>query len=175
MMIILSVLIVTAVISHSIWFFVQERRTERLRALVGGGKISRAGVFGIGQRGAQAPPQQPAERVDDLNIRLLGPADRTQFVDSWARVQASFADNPGSAVTSADQLLGNVMSTRGFPMSNFEQRVAEISVGHPMILDNYRAAHQRALRHLRGRASTEDLCQAMFHYRVLFEELMSEA
>jgi len=89
-------------------------------------------------------------------------------------VQALFVDSPGSAVTEADQLLADVMSTRGYPMSNFEQRAADISVDHPLVLDNYRAAHQSALRQTRGQATTEDLRQAMIHYRTLFEELTME-
>jgi hypothetical protein len=109
-----------------------------------------------------------------LHIRPLAPADRARFVDSWARVQARFVDSPGGAVTDADQLLGDVMSTRGYPMSDFEQRAADISVDHPLVLDNYRAAHQAALRQTRGQASTEDLRQAMIHYRTLFEELVAE-
>jgi hypothetical protein len=67
-----------------------------------------------------------------------------------------------------------VMSTRGYPMSDFEQRAADISVDHPLVLDNYRAAHRSAVRQTRGEASTEDLRQAMIHYRTLFEELVSE-
>ena len=170
----LSVLIVSGVIGHSIWYFVQERRTEKLRTEVGGAKVN-SGVNsgnGLGQPPAQR--QEQAKKTADLNIRLLAPADRPQFEESWARVQASFADDPGSAVTRADQLLVNMMSSLGFPISDFEQHVAEISVGHPVILDNYRAAHQRARRQMLGRASREDLFQAMVHYRVLFEELISD-
>jgi hypothetical protein len=109
-----------------------------------------------------------------LHIRPLAPADRARFVESWGRIQARFVDSPGGAVTDADQLLGDVMSTRGYPMSDFEQRAADISVDHPLVLENYRAAHQSALRQARGQASTEDLRQAMIHYRTLFEELVSE-
>jgi hypothetical protein len=89
-------------------------------------------------------------------------------------VQARFVDGPGGAVTDADQLLGDVMSARGYPVSDFEQRAADISVDHPLVLANYRAAHDSALRQTRGQASTEDLRQAMIHYRTLFEELVSE-
>jgi hypothetical protein len=89
-------------------------------------------------------------------------------------VQARFVDGPGGAVTDADQLLGDVMSTRGYPVSDFEQRVADISTDHPLVLDNYRAAHHTAVRQTRGLASTEDLRQAMIHYRTLFEELIRE-
>jgi len=95
-------------------------------------------------------------------------------VESWGRVQARFVDGPGGAVTEADQLLGDVMSKRGYPVSNFEQRAADISVDHPLVLENYRAAHQTALRQTQGQASTEDLRQAMIHYRTLFEELVGE-
>ena len=85
--------------------------------------------------------------------------------------QARFDDDPNGAVTEADQLLGDVMSTRGYPVSDFEQRTADISVDHPRVVENYRAAHEIALRHSQGQASTEELRQAMLHYRTLFEEL----
>ena len=83
-------------------------------------------------------------------------------------------DGPASAVTEADQLLGDVLSTRGYPISEFEQRAADISVDHPVVLENYRTAHEIALRQTKGQATTEDLRQAMIHYRTLFEELVSE-
>jgi hypothetical protein len=78
------------------------------------------------------------------------------------------------AVTEADQLLGDVMFTRGYPVSDFEQRTADMSVDHPKVVENYRAAHEIALRHSQGQASTEELRQAMLHYRALFEELVNE-
>jgi hypothetical protein len=112
--------------------------------------------------------------VEGLHIRPLASDDRARFIDSWARVQARFVDGPGGAVTDADQLLGNVMSARGYPVSDFEQRAADISVDHPLVLENYRAAHESALRQMHGQASTEDLRQAMIHYRTLFEELVRE-
>jgi hypothetical protein len=77
-------------------------------------------------------------------------------------------------VTEADQLLGDVMSTRGYPVGDFEQRAADISVDHPSVLENFRAAHEIAVRQTRGQASTEELRQAMIHYRTLFEELVAE-
>jgi hypothetical protein len=77
-------------------------------------------------------------------------------------------------VTEADQLLGDVMSTRGYPVSDFEQRAADISVDHPLVLENYRTAHEIALRQAKGQSNTEDLRQAMIHYRTLFEELVGE-
>ena len=115
-----------------------------------------------------------AERVEGLHIRPLGPGDRARFVESWRRVQARFVDGPGGAVMEADQLLGEVMSTRGYPVSDFEQRAADISVDHPLVLENYRTAHGIAVRQTQGQANTEDLRQAMIHYRTLFEELVGE-
>jgi hypothetical protein len=95
-------------------------------------------------------------------------------MESWHRVQARFVDEPRGAVTEADQLLGDVMSTRGYPVSDFEQRSADMSVDHARVVENYRAAHEIALRHAQGQASTEDLRQAMIHYRTLFDELVNE-
>ncbi len=158
----------------AILFSVRKRHTARLRAQFGGSEYNRTVQEGGNRRQAEAVLDKRTERVDRLNIRPLAPADRDRFVESWARVQARFVDGPGGAVTDADQLLNDVMSTRGYPMSDFEQRVADISVNHPVVLDNYRAAHETALRQTRGQARTEDLRQAMIHYRTLFEELVSD-
>jgi hypothetical protein len=89
-------------------------------------------------------------------------------------VQARFVDGPGSAVADADQLLGDVLSARGYPVNGLEQRTADISVDHPGILENYRAAHQGALWRAERQSSTEDLRQVMIHYRTLFEELVGD-
>jgi hypothetical protein len=165
-------LIVIAAIATLI--FVRKRRTQRLRNQFGGNEYHRAIKERGSRRTAEADLDQRAERVEALNIRPLAPGDRARFLDSWTKVQARFVDSPGGAITDADQLLGDVMSMRGYPMSNFEQRAADISVNYPLVLDNYRAAHQAALRQSRGEATTESLRQAMIHFRSLFEELVSE-
>lgn len=157
-----------------ILFSIRKRRTARLRAQFGGSEYDRTVRDGGSRRKAEMALDNRAERVEQLHIRPLAAGDRARFVDSWGRVQSRFVDSPGGAVTDADQLLGDVMSTRGYPMSDFEQRAADISVDHPLVLDNYRAAHQSALRQSRGQASTEDLRQAMIHYRTLFDELLAE-
>jgi sensor domain CHASE-containing protein len=158
----------------AIWLFIRKRRTERLRTQFGGAEYTRAVKEGGSRRQAEAALNERTKRVEGLHIRPLAPGDRARFVESWGRVQARFVDGPGSAVTDADQLLSDVMSTRGYPVSDFDQRAADISVDHPLVLENYRAAHQSALRQKRGQASTEDLRQAMIHYRTLFEELVGE-
>ena len=165
---------VVVVACIAIWAFARKRRTKRLRNQFGGAEYSRAVKEGGSRRQAEAALDQRADRVEGLHIRPLASADRARFVDSWGRVQARFVDSPGGAVTDADQLLGDVMSTRGYPVSDFEQRAADISVDHPLVLENYRAAHQSALRQTKGQATTEDLRQAMIHYRTLFEELVGE-
>ncbi|MGB8494315.1 MAG: hypothetical protein WCE53_07960 [Candidatus Acidiferrum sp.] len=154
--------------------FVRKRRTQRLRTQFGGAEYTRAVNEGGSRKKAEAALDDRAERVERFHIRPLAPGDRTRFIESWAKVQARFVDSPGGAVTEADQLLGDVMSTRGYPVSDFEQRAADLSVDHPLVLENYRAAHETALRQSQGQTSTEDLRQAMIHYRTLFEELVGE-
>ena len=166
--------VVVVVAGIAIWLFTRKRRTERLRNQFGGAEYTRAVKEGGSRRKAEAVLDERAERVEGLHIRPLPAGDRARFVESWGKVQARFVDSPGGAVSEADQLLGDVMSKRGYPVSDFEQRVADISVDHPLVLENYRAAPQIALRQAQGQASTEDLRQAMIHYRTLFEGLVGE-
>lgn len=154
---------------------VRKRRSEGRSMQFGGSEHARGIKEGGSQRKAEAALNQRADHVERLHIRPLSATDRARFTETWARVQARFVNGPGGAVTDADQLLIEVMSTRGYPMNDFEQRVADISVDHPLVLDNYRSAHETALRQSRGKARTEDLRQAMIHYRTLFEELVNEA
>ena len=166
--------VVIVVAGIAIWLFIRKRRTEKLRTQFGGTEYTRAVKEGGSRRQAEAALDKRAERVEGLHIRPLGPGDRARFVESWRKVQARFVDGPGGAVTEADQLLGDVMSTRGYPVSDFGQRAADISVNYPLVLENYRAAHEIAVRQTSGQASTEELRQAMIHYRTLFEELVAE-
>ena len=112
------------------------------------------------------------KRVDKLNIRDLDPMERERFSERWESVQSRFVDSPKGAVTEADDLVSSVMKTRGYPVSDFDQRAADISVDHPRVVENYRSAHEVALRAGKDEATTEDLRRAMIHYRSLFEELV---
>jgi hypothetical protein len=152
----------------------RKRRSARLRTQFGGPEYARAVNEGGKQRRAENKLERRAERVESFNIRALAPADHARFLESWRKVQGRFVDSPGGAVTEADQLLGDVMSLRGYPVSDFEQRAADISVDHPLVMENYRAGHGIAVRQTLGQASTEELRQAMIHYRTLFEELVGE-
>lgn len=115
------------------------------------------------------------KRVASYTIKPLAPQMREHFIVTWRDVQAKFVDDPKYAVTRADDLLGEVMSARGYPVKDdFDQRAEDLSVDHAEVVQNYRSAHDIALRHSRGDASTEDLRTAMIHYRALFDDLVNE-
>jgi len=114
------------------------------------------------------------ERVSQFDIRHLAADEGQRFNDEWQAVQASFVDDPSTAVHDADALVGRVMAARGYPVSDFEQRSADMSVDHSQTLGHYRAAHDIGLRHAQGQANTEDLRQAVISSRVLFSELVEE-
>jgi hypothetical protein len=112
------------------------------------------------------------KRVNKFSLRPLNAADRERYAAEWSAVQRRFVDDPSAAVTQADKLVTNVMATRGYPMADFEQRAADISVNYPTVVQNYRAARQISLRHAQGESSTEDLRRAMVYFRSLFDELL---
>jgi hypothetical protein len=114
------------------------------------------------------------KRVKDLNIVPLSSAARDRYAQHWQTVQASFVDRPVEAVREADGLVMSVLRERGYPMDNFDQRSADISVDHPHVVENYRAAHAISMANDQGQADTEDMRQAMVHYRALFEELLED-
>jgi len=152
----------------------RKRRTDRLRSKFGGAEYARAVQEGGNRRHGEAGLDKRTERVEAFHLRPIAAGDRGRFVDSWSRIQARFVDGPASAVAEADQLLGDVMGARGYPVSEFAQRAADISVDHPLVMEHYRTAHDIAIRQTKGEASTEDLRQAMIHYRSLFEDLVAE-
>jgi len=115
--------------------------------------------------------QQPR---DNGRIRTLSPTDRSSFRYRWNEVQARFFDDPPDAVKLADSLVIDVMQASGYPIADVEQQAAKLSVDHPVVIENYRKAHEIARRHSRGQASTEDLGSAMVHYGSLFQELLDE-
>jgi hypothetical protein len=111
-------------------------------------------------------------RVGQLRIVPLSPEEAARFSSAWNRLQAEFVDNPAGAVAQADQLVRELMGKRGYPMSDFEHRAADISVDHPAVVSNYRAAQDIRARNLRGEVETEELRRAVVHYRALFDELL---
>ena len=167
------VAIVVVVVGAIVYFAMQKRRSERLQKHFGP-EYDRAIAEGGDKRRAESTLEQRAERVKKFNLRPLSAEDKARFTTQWDRVQAHFVDAPAGAVTEADQLLGDIMATCGYPMGDFEQRAADISVDHPVVTQNYRSAHEIALRQGKGQASTEDLRRAMIHYRALFEDLVND-
>ncbi|HEU4565630.1 MAG TPA: hypothetical protein VFS05_13305 [Gemmatimonadaceae bacterium] len=168
---IIILVVVVAALARMMW---QRRRSETLRERYGP-EYERA-VQELGdRRQAEAELLKRKERVEHLDIRPLPPAERTRFADAWRGVQARFVDDPRGAVMQADSLVEEVMKTRGYPVADFDQRAADLSVHHPRVVENYRAAREVAIRHRRGEAGTEDLRKAMVHYRELFEDLLEDA
>jgi len=156
------------------WYLWSRRRSEQLRSRFGpeyDRTVHEAGDV----RKAEASLQARAKRVERLQIRPLTPEEASRFSAAWQQVQAQFVDDPKGAITEADRLVGEVMTARGYPVADFDQRVEDISVDHPDVVMNYRAARDIALEHERGHASTEDLRQAMVHYRSLFRDLLADA
>jgi hypothetical protein len=121
------------------------------------------------QRAAENELQQRRERRRRFDIRPLGATARDRYAERWRATQSQFVDQPASALDDADTLLAEVMRERGYPVEDFDQRADDVSVDHPTVVDHYRQAH--AIRS-RSRASTEDLREAMLHYRALFAELL---
>jgi hypothetical protein len=129
---------------------------------------------------ADAPTRREAEsdladrqkRREELEITPLEPEARDRYAAEWRRAQERFVDDPEAAVTDADQLIQEVMRERGYPVQDFDQRAADVSVDHPEVVSNYRAAHGISTANERGKATTEDLRTAMVHYRALFVELL---
>lgn len=165
------VLVVVVLLLAGAWFFMQRRRQGHLRERFGP-EYDHAVQQTRSRRQAEAELEKREERVQQLHIRSLSAEDQARFTESWRGVQARFVDDPESAITEADRLVATVMQTRGYPVGDFEQRAADISVDHPHVVENYRAAREIAQRSERGEASTEDRRQAMIHYRALFTDLL---
>lgn len=159
-----------AVILIAIWAM-QRRRSAHLKQRFGP-EYEQALRRHSDPRAAERELDARERRVATFELRPLGRDDGTRFTEAWRQTQKRFVDNPRGAVTDADRLVTDVMRARGYPIGDFEQRAADISVDHPGVVANYRAARTIAERHARGQASTEDLRQAFVHYRELFAELL---
>jgi hypothetical protein len=170
---IIIILLVAVVLALGGMLYFQRQRTDQLRSRFGP-EYDRAIKASGDKTKAETQLLEREKRVKSLSIRPLQRADRERFINSWTDVQAEFVDDPEGSIGHADKLLGDVMSARGYPVSDFDQIAADISVDHPRVVQSYRAAHEIALRHGRGEANTEDLRQAMIHYRSLFEELVTD-
>jgi hypothetical protein len=163
--VIIAVLIMSAAI--------RSRRSERLRE--GFGPEYDRTVDRTGDRGAaEADLRERQARREELELRPLDPLARKGFMDAWQGTQAEFVDDPAVAISDADRLIQNVMRDRGYPVEDFDDRAALVSVDHPRVVERYRRAHTIAVANTDGDTSTEDLRIAMQDYRALFVELVEE-
>jgi hypothetical protein len=151
----------------------RNRRTKELRAKFGPEYKRVARAEGDAARGEQVL-QEREKRVKKLDIRPLSAEQRNEFADAWEHAQAEFVDDPTAAVTHADVLVQEVMRVRGYPVADFAQRVADVSVDHPAVAQNYRLAHDIAIRHEHSNVGIEKLRDAMLHYRALFADLLHD-
>jgi hypothetical protein len=167
----IAVVVVLAVV---LWQALARRRTGRLQEQFGP-EYDRTLGTADSKREAEAELQAREERRQQLEIRPLSQAARDRYMQTWQSVQAQFVDDPRGAVAGADSLIQSVMAERGYPVDDFDQRAADISVDQPQVVENYRHGHQLAQASADGSDSTEDLRQAMRHYRALFDELVEPA
>lgn len=169
--IVVIAVIVLAVGAYVAWTLWRRKQTHALRSRFGP-EYDRAIARHGSPEAAEKKLAERARRVEKLNIRPLDPPQRDRFAAEWRTVQARFVDDPGGAVAQADVLVQQVMQARGYPVGDFEERAADLSVDHAAVVQNYRAARDIAQRHRRGEATTEDLRKAVVSYRALFEELL---
>jgi hypothetical protein len=170
-LVIVLIVVVVAIVAIAAWAFMQKRRTTTLRNRFGP-EYDRA-LEDYGNRWkAERALDHRAERTEKYNIRPLAEGEQLRFSEEWRRTQARFVDDPPLAIREADSLVSEVMRLRGYPMGDFDRRAEDLSVDHPHVVRNYRAAHEIAVTHSQGRASTEDLRRAMVYYRQLFDELL---
>src|SRR5580704_5603029 len=167
--IIVAVVVVVAVVL----ILAKAQKSRRLRTRFGPEYSRAVQESGSAARGEERLAKLE-QRVERFKIHALSPPDQSRFVDAWRLVQAKFVDAPEVAVAEGDQLVREVMTARGYPVVDFDQQAADLSVNHPLVVEHYRDGHAIAVRHAQGKASTEDLRQAMIHYRKLFDDLVGE-
>src|SRR4029453_7638965 len=168
-----AIIVVIVLLALLAFFAGRQRRSRRLQENFGP-EYDRTVEEPGDRRAAEAELLERTERRQSFDIVALEPEARARYLEAWRNTQAQFVDQPAEAPRAADRLITSVMRDRGYPVDDFEQRAADISVDHPQVVDDYRAAHAIAARNDRSEASTEDLRQALVHYRSLFEELLED-
>jgi hypothetical protein len=167
------VVIALLVVGALVWTAMRQRRSTALRSQFGP-EYDRV-MHERGSKGkAESELAKRQDRISKLHIRALTPGERAHYAEEWRMEQAHFVDEPRDSVNRADRMVEEVMKLRGYPVADFEQRAADVSVDHPHLVDNYRRAHDIAVRNSRGQANTEDLRNAMISFRSLFEDLLED-
>ena len=161
---------VVLLVALAVWAYTSRRRRMNLRDRFGP-EYDRT-VEAVGPARAESILRDRAERVSRFNLRKLTQEQADSFAREWRRIQARFVDDPADAVAEADELVTQVMTARGYPLEDFDRRADDLSVDHPVVVQNYRTARTLALRRQRGEATTEEMRQAVVNYRALFDELL---
>lgn len=162
--------VVVLLLGLAVWAYTSRRQRLNLRERFGP-EYERT-VEAVGPARADSVLRERAERVSRFNLRKLTQDQADAFAREWRRIQARFVDNPDGAVGEADQLVAQVMTARGYPLEDFDRRADDLSVDHPVVVQNYRTARALALRRQRAEAGTEEMRQAVVNYRALFDELL---
>jgi hypothetical protein len=172
MLVVIAIVVAAVLVVVGVSLFMKRRRTAELRARFG---PEYDHVLQSTRTSAEAERelQERQSRVESFSITPLSPADAERLGTAWRSVQAQFVDEPRSAVIQADRLISEVMRARGYPVDDPKRRLDDLSVDHAHVLNHYRAGREIVARHEGGQASTEDLRQAMVHFRALFDELVS--
>ena len=169
---VIAIVIAVLAVATAILMYAQKEKTRRLRTRYGP-EYDRVLDDNRGNaRQAESVLGEREKRFAKLNIRRLNRDEAERFAANWRQIQEGFVDDPKTALLQADNLICEALQARGYPMSDFDQRAADISVQHPRVVEDYRTAHEIALRDQRGQATTEDLRRAMQHYRNLFEHVL---
>lgn len=165
------VVVAVVIIAVLAWLYYRQRRSTALRSRFGPEYDYAVRQYGSQGRAEEALADRQ-QRVEKISIRSLAPIERERFAERWQRIQAQFVDDPTGSIHEADALVNETMRARGYPMAQFESRAEYLSVDHPNVVRNYRAARDIAVRSERGEASTEDLRHGLVYYRDLFEDLL---
>lgn len=169
--IIIVAVIGAAIIGYTVYIVNRRKHTGELKGRFGP-EYDRTVAASGGRKPAEADLAARQKRVERLDIRPLGETQRQDFGERWRIIQLRFVDDPAASLRDADQLVGNVMTARGYPMATWDQRASDVSVDHPQVVANYMAGHDISAMQA-GKATTEQLRQATVHYRTLFEELLA--
>lgn len=169
--VVLAVVVLAALILVGAALMMQRSRSDALRRKFGPEYDTAVSAAGD-RRKAETELAAREKRVAAFNLHPLDPEERDRYAAQWQTAQTRFVDEPQQAIEEADRLVTAVMEARGYPMGDFEQRAADLSVDHATVVTNYRAAREIARENEAGRASTEQLRQGMIHYRALFDDLL---
>ena len=168
----IAVVLILVVSGAVLWpMMARRRRTDQLHDQFGSEYDHTVQTLGD-EKKAQTELEERQKHVKALDIRPLSDNEHKRYAADWAAVQSEFVDEPGQAIVDADRLIMEVMQKRAYPISDFEQRAADVSVSYPALVSNYRAARVIALKNQEHLADTEELRQAMIYYRSLFDELL---